>query len=360
MQKLSKLYKYSTTGKAQSWEIIVTDNTFYTIEGQVGGKLTTSLPTVCKGKNIGKANETSDKQQAYLEAKAKWQKKIDKGYNEVLSTEKKFFEPMLAHVLEDYKNLLFTVPTFIQPKMDGLACISQNNTLMSRNGKPYLSCPHLYQNEVILHGELYNSEYSNDFNKIVSLCKKTKPTLEDIKEAEEKVQLWIYDYPTSKEKVFSERYKDLKEWYKKVDNKKYVLVPTFNVKNLKEIEKYNEKFLSEGYEGSIVRLDLGPYENKRSKQVLKLKQWMDEEFEILDAIEGEGGRTGTIGKFIVKLNNGNTCKTNIKGNFDYLKDIWKNHKNYIGKKATIKFFGYTPDGSLRFPYVIKIDRDSYE
>jgi len=111
-----KLYKYTTLGQVQSWQIFTSGNTYWTEEGI--NELTKSDPTVCVGKNIGKTNETSPEEQAKLEAQAKWQKKIDKGYNEVLTKEKKFFEPMLAHEYDKYKKLLFTVPTFIQPKFN--------------------------------------------------------------------------------------------------------------------------------------------------------------------------------------------------------------------------------------------------
>ena len=49
------------------------------------------------------------------------------------------------------------------------------------------------------------------------------------------------------------------------------------------IDKYHDAFLADGYEGSILRLDLGPYENKRSKQLLKKKDFIDEEFKIVGA-----------------------------------------------------------------------------
>jgi hypothetical protein len=40
--------------------------------------------------------------------------------------------------------------------------------------------------------------------------------------------------------------------------------------------------------------------------------------------------------------------------------MWKQKDTLIGKQATVKYFNLTPDGVPRFPYVIKIDRDSYE
>jgi len=361
---LPKLYKYSTTGKAQQWEIVISGNTFYTIEGQVGGKLTTSLPTVCKGKNIGKANETTDEQQALLEAKAKWQKKVDKGYSEVISTEKKFFEPMLANDAHKSKDL-FTKRTFVQPKLDGLRAINQNNTLMSRNGKPYVSTPHLYQDKWILDGELYTHEYKDDFNKIVSLCKKTKPEPEDLKESAEKVQFWCYDIP-SVDGPFSKRYEHLKILSLQFGDS-FVLVPTYEVKSWDDIKKYHEQFLGEGYEGTIIRIDLGPYENKRSKQLLKYKDFVDEEFKIVGFEEGTGNRVGTIGFFILQhdKNPEQTFKSNIKGDFDFLKQVWQDRQSYIGATATVKYFNRTPkteDGGdvPRFPFVIKLARETFE
>lgn len=117
-----------------------------------------------------------------------------------------------------------------------------------------------------------------------------------------------------------------------------------------------------GYEGSILRLDIGDYENKRSKQLLKKKDFVDEEFKIVGAVEGEGGRAGTIGFFVMELEDGKekTFKSNVKGDFEYLTDIWKNHKHYIGTHATVKYFARTPDNVPRFPYIIKLNRASYE
>jgi ATP-dependent DNA ligase len=361
LKRFPILYKYTEKGQIQQWQIVVEYGKFHTIEGIQGGKLTTSLSTFCTGKNIGKSNQTTDDEQALAEAAAKHQKKLDKGYNEVLTDKKNFFEPMLAHELNKYEKLLFTVPTFIQPKLDGLRCISENNSLMSRNGKPYLACPHLYQSDVTLDGELYSHEYHDDFNKIVSLCKKQKPTQEELEESKEKVEFWAYDYPSFKGK-FSKRYEQLKFKVALLDNKSIRIVPTFRVKNQAEIEKYHEKFLGDGFEGSIIRLDLGDYENKRSKQLLKKKDFVDEEFKIIGAEEGEGGRAGTIGFFIIQHDKvkDKTFKSNVKGDFDFLRDVWKDRKKYIGTKATIKYFNRTPDDVPRFPYIIKLNREEYE
>ena len=361
------IYKYTVKGAIQTWQIIADGNKFYTIEGQKDGKLTTSLPTICIEKNIGKKNETSAEEQALAESAAKYQKKLDKGYNEVLTSEKVYFEPMLAHKWEDYGSKIDwkKQKVFVQPKLDGLRAINNGKTIMSRNGKPYLSVPHLlHKYDVALDGELYTHKYKDDFNKIVSLCKKQDANAIELSESAEKVEYWVYDYP-SHNGVFSERYKALTEI--KDLPKNTVTVPTYEVKNEQEIKEWHAKFIGEGYEGTIVRID-APYENKRSKSLLKFKDFIDEEFTIVGAEEGTGGRIGTIGYFIMQhdKNPNQTFKSNVKGNFDYLKQIWKDRDSYIGSSATVKYFQRTPkkDGDNgdvpRFPYIIKLKREEYE
>lgn len=373
MKKFPKIFKYTSKGQVQEWQIIVEGDKFWTIEGIQNGKLTTSLPTICVGKNIGKKNETSAAEQALLEAAAKHQKKLDKSYNEVLTEKKNYFEPMLAETVEDYKKFLFTVPTWIQPKLDGLRAVNQENSLKSRNGKNYITCPHLYQDKAILDGELYNHDFYDDFNEIVSIIKQDNPSEEDFIKAKKFGQFYCYDFPSYKG-VFSERYKALKVFLKELNNKDIILVPTYPVYSWEDIKKYHKQFTDEGYEGSIIRLDLNDYENKRTKQLLKYKDWMDAEFKIISAEEGKGTRIGTVASFWVILdptkpyfvsNNPkkriNCCKTNVKGSHEYLKKVWDNIDYYIGKDATVEFQGWTPGKkALRFPYAIKLNRKEYE
>ena len=95
---------------------------------------------------------------------------------------------------------------------------------------------------------------------------------------------------------------------------------------------------------------------------LKKKDFVDEEFTIVGAEEGEGGRAGTIGYFIMahdKIKD-KTFKSNVKGDFEYLAEVWKDRKKYIGTKATVKYFNRTPDDVPRFPFVIKLNREEYE
>lgn len=373
MKKFPVLYKYTQKGQIQQWQVIADNDSFYTIEGIQGGKLTTSLPTVCTGKNIGRSNETSPAEQALAEAQAKWQKKVDSGYNEVLSADKKFLEPMLAFEYSKYpvdwkavkEGRLFV---FGQPKLDGLRCINENDTQMSRNGKPYLATPHLNQDQITLDGELYTHAYKDDFNKIVSLCKKQDPTEAELAEAASKVEYWIYDFPYILGS-FSERHRIGSGWVKELQKRglKVILVPTVPLTSYEKLEDFHAQNLEAGYEGTIIRLDNAPYEFKRSKQLLKFKDFKDEEFKIIGYEEGTGGRTGTIGYFLMQHDKdpNQTFKSNIKGSHDYLREVWRDKDKYIGKSATVKYFNRTPkkeDGGdvPRFPFIIKINREEYE
>jgi DNA ligase-1 len=123
--------------------------------------------------------------------------------------------------------------------------------------------------------------------------------------------------------------------------------------------EYYEKYVNESYEGQILRTD-GWYENKRSKNLLKHKSFIDEEYTIIDICEGEGNRAGTAGYFVFETSEGKPFKSNVKGTWEETAEMLKNRKKLIGKEATVKYFNLTPDGIPRFPYVININRNSYE
>jgi DNA ligase-1 len=363
MKNFPTLYKYTTKGQIQEWSIYLVRDQFFTKEGIQGGKLTTSSPTLCLPKNIGKTNETTGEEQALKEAQAKWDKKVASGYNEVLTKEKKFLEPMLAFEYDKYPIDFSKEMVYVQPKLDGVRCINENNTQTSRNGKPLVSTPHLNQSKITLDGELYTHEYKDNFNEIISLVRRTKPSEDELKESAEKIQYWVYDTPMDRDYIT--RRAALVGWYYNLpeeDRNKFILVPTHRISSEEELLAYHSQFLSEGYEGTIVRRMNMPYEYKRSKQLLKYKDFVDEEFIITGYEEGSGSRANSLGAFhLADPNNpGIYFKSNVKGTFDFLKEIWDNKETYIGATATVKYFQRTPDNIPRFPYIIKLKREDYE
>jgi DNA ligase-1 len=369
--KLPTIYKKTKTGKVQEWTIEVKGNQYRTISGQTDGEKITNEWTDCDIKNAGRANATTPEEQAIKEAEAKRKKKLESGYFESIKDINKvqYFEPMLAQKYEDHE---INYPVYSQPKLDGIRCIVTKDGMFSRNGKKIISAPHIRQNldlffkdypNAILDGELYCDKFANDFNKICSLVKRTKPTDKELEESADSIQYWVYDAPIigllNQTDLFYERYELISNALTKRKYISIVVVTTLKVAKEEELTQAYEMYMEHGYEGQMVRLNR-PYENKRSKFLLKRKEFMDAEFDILDIVEGEGNRKGTAGYMVFNNKDGRRFKSNIKGDFEYLTKLLKNKNKIIGKKATIKFFNYTPDEVPRFPYVVAIDRDSYE
>ena len=363
--KLPTLYARTQTGAIQQWSVYIEENKYQTVFGQVDGKLQTTNWTICQGTNMGRSNERSPEQQAEFEAEALWKKKKDSGYFENISDIdiSKFVEPMLAKNFEDYKDKI-SFPVYCQPKLDGIRCVVTKDGMHSRNGKEFNSCPHIQEQlkdffskhpDVVLDGELYNHDLKHDFNKITSLVKKTKPTQKDLCETGDLVEYWIYDVVIG-ESVFDKRSLFIKEELtNKTKNIKVVVTDT--AVNQNELDQHYASYLNQGYEGQMVRVNK-LYENKRSKSLLKRKEFQDREYTILNVIEGEGNKTGMAGAMVFKNELGISFNSNIKGDRDYLKEIWADKQSFIGKAATVKFFNLTPDNKLpRFPYVIKVRED---
>ena len=363
--KLNTLYKRAVNGKINEHTIEVENNCFRTISGYNDGVKTTSEWTCCAGKNIGKKNETTPEQQALAEAQAMWTKKLELGSYESIDDidTPKFFNPMLAHKFEDYKDKI-TYPVYSQPKLDGIRCIVRADGMWSRNGKKIISAPHIYEAmkplfevnpDLIFDGELYADKFANDFNAICSLVKKTKPTSDDLDKSKESIQYHIYDLPSCSG-TFTQRNKAL------IDigvPRGCVIVTTDKVNNEDELMRCYDAYVNWGYEGQMIRLDK-EYESKRSKSLLKHKSFIDEEYTILDVVEGEGNKTGMVGSFVFESKTGHIFNSSPKYSWDECKELWKQRQELIGKSATVKYFNLTPDGVPRFPYVINIDRESYE
>ena len=396
MSELKTLYKVDSIGKIRQWTIKTNNDTFWTEQGQVGGKIVVNKPTTTVPKNVGRSNATSAVEQAIAEANAKWTKQTDKGYVERVEDVHKItlYTPMLAQKFEDRLNEL-TFPLYTQPKLDGIRCITylQDGELVAktRAGKPLESIPHILEElesffaenpDAVLDGELYNHDLKNDFNKIISLVRKQKPVRsasdtdksfdkklakfeEALSEAKDKVQYWIYDAPRigdyTESELFSVRFYDLAGpmanfFHQRTRGQKLtsslVAVPTYECSNFDEVDEYYNEFMSEGYEGQMGRVDFA-YENKRSKKLLKRKDFTDSEYLVIGIDEGDGNRAGTAKHLVCKdESNGKVFNSNIKGTHEYLAEILENKDYYIGQQATIKYFELTPDGIPRFPYAI--------
>jgi DNA ligase-1 len=370
MKTYPKLYAKSNTGKILVWWMERDDNQFRSCHGQLDGKIVQDEWTTCAGKNLGKANETTPADQADKEVLAKMKKQTESGYFTDISDvdQELYFSPMLAKKYEDYKDEIdWSKGNYVSSKMDGLRCVATRKGLFSRNGKIFCSFPHIARElkplfdkipDLILDAECYASKLSDDFNKIISLAKKTKPTPEDIQESEQYLQYWIFDCPSAKG-GFHDRYSYLVKLLADnglTNNKWIKICPHTLVKTPAEIETNLNKYIEQGFEGLMLNTYDGKYENKRSKNLVKYKLFLDEEAEICDIVEGVGNRSGMFGYAKMKLDNGITFDSNGRGNEAQYREILKNKNKYIGKRATVRYQNLTNDGLPRFPVIIDFDR----
>lgn len=381
------LYKKNTNGGISQWSVVVDGNSFYTVSGQVNGKLTRSKPTFCNEKNIGKKNATTEHEQAIKQAEAKWSKKKKEKYTENINDVDNYFfvEPMLAKKWIDHKGKLYKntakykeykFPVFVDKKYNGIRCEIHSLGAFSRKGEQFFAIPHILKatdhliannNDLILDGELYNYAYRRDLNKISELVsvnrKKSDITDSLLYESKKIVQYHVYDGYNfsddeygyiSNETKFSVRKKALK---KLLQNIPYVFcVDSQIANNEEEIEQILKKYIEDEEEGIIIRID-GPYENKRSDKLLKYKPMMDDEFEVIDIEEGNGNWKGCAKKIWCKLPNGNKFKSNIRGTQEFCESVFNDKQKYIGKIITVEFQNYSEYGVPQIPYTSMIIRE---
>ena len=171
-------------------------------------------------------------------------------------------KPMLAYPVST-KPIDYSKPVFIQPKLDGVRCVIQCDnsvvTAYSRTGKEWKNIQHILEQlqsffdrypNVILDGELYNHELNNDFEKIISLVRKTKPTISDRIESADLVQFHCYDI-IDEELPFDQRIEFVTESLMLLGDSIHTL-DTNLVDDEIRAQAYHRINLENGYEGSIV------------------------------------------------------------------------------------------------------------
>lgn len=362
------LYSKDSKDRLRIWEIKAEGDSYYTRDGIEGGKVKDWIGRKCIAKNIGKSNATTAEQQAISEMENKITCKLQEGYykTKAEALNDTTFNKMLAHPLEKYiKNAVF--PYYMTRKLDGVASNPIDGKMMSRNGKPFTSCPHilkeleLFQKKnpnIILCGELYSHEYHDKFDQLISIIRTQKPTKEELIISEEQLQYHVYD-------LYNKEAPDLslsirmnllevifKDFFK--NSKCIRLEKSIKINNQKEADEFHMKAIEAGYEGSMIRTSQCLYEpGKRSSHLLKRKDFITEEYEIVDIIEGNGQWSGRAKEIKVKVKE-NITGTGIRGSFEFCTDLLNNKNKYIGKKATVRHFGETKDGLLRFGVVIAI------
>ena len=281
------------------------------------------------------------------------------------------YKPMLAYPVSA-KPIDYSKPVFMQPKLDGVRCLIQANsysdkgsiipivTAYSRTGKEWKNIDHILEElvpffndfpNVVLDGELYNHDFKDDFESIISMVRKTKPTDEARAESAKHVQFHCYD-------VINDNAQNPPNYEQRINfiaqavprNHCVKHVDTIQVDSESLSKMFHKSNLEMGYEGSIVRLN-APYQCKRSHSLRKFKDFSDAEANIVGYEEGKGKRIGTLGKFIMQDDDGNQfgCPPGKGHKYKDLAIMLANIHEYMGQRATFTYFERTKAGSYRHP-----------
>jgi DNA ligase-1 len=360
------LFKKTSTGAIQQWTVNVVDNTIFTEYGQVGGAIQRTEDTIKEGKNLGRSNETNAREQAEAEALAQWTKKLKRGYVKTKYEAENGLvdeaiqggvEPMLAHTFEKQAHKI-KYPCYGQIKLDGTRCIAIVEdgvcTLWSRTRKPITSMPHIIKalesafpdTDVTLDGELYAHHLNSSFEEIIHFVRQ-----ESAAEGHEAIQYWVYDV-VMPNTPFAEREAFLTDIFPKSPH--IVRVPSTMINNPAAVDAFHAECVSGGFEGCMLRNVMGLYVNKRSYDLIKVKSFLDGEFEIIGCSEGRGKLAGAVGAFVCKTDKGVEFEAKLMGSLDRLKRYWVERESIVGKVLTVKFQGWTADGSLRFPVGVEV------
>lgn len=335
--------------------------------GSEGGVMTPKTDYVNKGKQGRTPYE-----QAISEAEGRIKKQVDKGYREDKADLEEL--PLLAMLSGDYnkipKRIKWEDGVHVPDKFDGVRCLVKCVTLgdirlESRTGQPY-DVPHIVKElmfimnpgdvldaEIYLHGYVLQDinsavKRTDTQKKIDQAQRKYEKAVGDeaiqeaytelmeaqlIHEIRPKLQLHVFDMPS--EKPWHQRLDDLFFYAHARFNYEFVIMAdnpiAFSEEEMKILHK---DAVRRGYEGVMLRNKMGMYESgKRSADLQKYKEFVDEEFEILDIIPAKDD--GSV--YELKNNLNDLTFTCTMGDMPSRAKALAEKHLYIGKFLNVKF-----------------------
>jgi DNA ligase-1 len=304
-------------------------------------------------------------------------KAINKSFPGTIPT----FEVALAEKYADYKDKIdFKKGTwYASRKLDGVRCIVIKNgrtvSFFSRTGKPFHTLGSLAgalldhpAHSFVLDGELciMNSNGIEDFKAIVSTVRKKDYTIKNPKYKVFDI-LSIDDFLKEKsEKDLTYRLMELAAFVHSCGTDMIDKLDQDIVTGAEEIEALKLAAVERGWEGYILRKDT-VYEGKRTKDMLKVKTFFDEEFVVESietnimrvTVEDEEGNTKEVeenlmAKAFIRYK-GFEVGVGSGWDLEERRKYYANPEELIGKVITVQHFGESSNDhgglSLRFPTV---------
>jgi ATP-dependent DNA ligase len=368
------LYARSSTGAILEWYMERLADKYRTYSGQQGGGIVCSEWTTALPKNEGKANETTGVMQAITEVDAAYKKKLKLKYKENIADidVKEYVSPMLAKKYKDYAEKLdFSKGEWLaQIKFNGVRCVATKDGLFSRKGERFETIPHIEENlknlflqnpTLCLDGELYNYDLRQQLNELMKLVRRTvNITSEDLIQSEQMVRYYIYDgygfaSATNPYHILwhDNSYSIRKSLIDNIihNNSKYLReVQDYSFSSIDELMEIYNGQIEDGQEGLILRRWDAQYENKRSKNLLKMKPEDSSEGVIQDIKEGTGNWSG-MGKVITLRWNDKIFDASFKGTMGECTQFLKDKEQWIAKEVTFLYNGLTGLGTPNFARV---------
>jgi DNA ligase 1 len=357
---LAKIYKKDVSGKTRVWWAEVgedeNEGCWRTHSGTLHGEIITSEWKWAEAKS-----QIDSRQQALFYANAEMTKKLKVDYKgtieDIDEVRSSIIRPMLAN---EYVGWIG--PCYAQPKLDGMRCIANVNGLWSRLNRKIISTPHIEgalkdffqaNPEIVLDGELYNHDLHDNFNMIMSLCKKIKPSFEDLERSEELIQYWVYDMYdlNNPDMIFHHRRVFLSDiLFRQYPHASIREVSTALIRTEDDLNLDYMTLLEHGFEGQIIRTNT-KYLEKRTSNLLKRKDFVDQEFELVAIEEGQGQWQGLAKRAVCALPDGKQFAAGISGTQDFCDQLLQERDKYHA--VTVKYHALTPDGIPRFPIAVK-------
>jgi ATP-dependent DNA ligase len=300
-------------------------------------------------KNVGRANQTDVITQAYLEFESMVKKELDKR-NSVRPL------PMLAQKFSERAKYI-QYPAAVQPKLNGMRMLFDGETGWSRGGKDIIAecIAHLTPNVAdVLAGGILDGELILPNNVLLQetmkAAKKYRAGVSD------KLLYCVYDMiDTTGTVPFEVRSATLKQMVEEINNPQIIFVETRIVNSVDEVKAAHKDFTAQKYEGTMIRnLDSTYDVNQRSNGLQKYKDFVDDEFTIVDVIEGDGSFKGCA-IFVCETHNGqNRFNCTPEGTTKARKELFESRESLIGNFLTIKYQELSSDSIPLFPVGIDV------
>jgi len=436
---LPELYFIDKNGKERVWAVWVKNNTKFTKSGFVDGKITIKEHSY-ESKNVGKKNQTTPHQQAVKEAYKQWIKMInankkpkdEKGIemmqqvqsktrdmggfigglsskiNNKKGTNFKLKSPFVVtdldfDLIKPMKTKIWTVNTdvdflerepvnrikkyfdlekgvWVQPKLDGVRCVSFIHTnkskekaikpaykviMSSNNRKQFPWFEHIRKeilalNELIdlgdgLDGELYIHHTNFSLLQGMASIARSKPHADEVK-----MQYHIFDLVDRSSKLNQkERFDRLNQIFNVYNSMEHnnvlIKVPHYKIENFAEVNQYHNDFVSDKYEGVIIRDWKCHYVETRSSSIQKYKSFKDAEYKIIDSYLDSGVDMENF-VWVCEINDDNKSQFKVKqtGTKEFRRELYQNRKKYIGAWLNVRYQELSKDQIPRFPIGLHI------